>query len=222
MAAVTRQDDPLETALAKIVGDAVSQWDRVQGDTPELLYHYTDVSGLIGICSSGSLRGTNLRFMNDASELSHSRSLMLQVLGDTRAQASSPAQIELIDEIERVVARQWSGHPDFYSVSFSANGDLLSQWRGYGSAGGGYAIGFDTAELTRPRSPYPQPARFLNRVIYEPELQLEILGRIAADMLALFATIDPAGEAMTATRARLFSALGEDVAVRVSAVPLRA
>ncbi len=96
-------------------------------------------------------------------------------------------------------------------MSFSANGDLLSQWRGYGSSGGGYAIGFDTRGLVCPPSPYPQPERFLNRVIYDPAVQLELLGSIAAAMLGLFATVDPSGEEMTTARARVFSALGEVV-----------
>lgn len=183
----------------------------MQGETPDILYHYTDVAGLIGICSSGSLWGTNLRFMNDASELAHSWQLMLGVLADARTEARSRAQIELIDEIERAISSQRAGNPDFYSVSFSANGDLLSQWRAYGSSGGGYAIGFDTRGLVCPPSPYPQPERFLNRVIYDPAVQLETLGSIADAMLALFATLDASGEEMTTPRARVFAALGEVV-----------
>ena len=211
MATVPARDDPLEAALAGIVSDALEQWEQLQGETPALLYHYTDVAGLIGICSSGALWGTNLRFMNDASELAHSWRLMLSVLADARPQAHSRAQLELIDEIERAISSQWTGYPDFYSVSFCADGDLLGQWRGYGSAGGGYAIGIDTRGLVCPPAQYSQPERFLNRVIYDPEVQLEMLRRIADAMLALFATVDPSGEEMTTARARVFSALGEVV-----------
>jgi hypothetical protein len=48
-------------------------------------------------------------------------------------------------------------------------------------------------------------------VIYEPDTQLEMLRGIADSMLALFATVDPAGEEMTTARARIFAALGEVV-----------
>lgn len=55
--------EPVGEALEDIVSGAIAEWERLQGDTPDLLYHYTDVAGLIGICSSRSLWATNLRFM---------------------------------------------------------------------------------------------------------------------------------------------------------------
>lgn len=36
-----------------------------------------------------------------------------------------------------------------YVACFCEDGDLLSQWRGYGDGGGGYAIGFTPATLTK-------------------------------------------------------------------------
>ncbi len=89
--------------------------------------------------------------MNDARELAHAWKLMHDVLAEAKMQAGLPAQLELIEEIERRTSAQGAGYPDFYSVSFGANGDLLSQWRGYGSSGGGYAIGFESARLFPPR-----------------------------------------------------------------------
>jgi hypothetical protein len=35
---------------------------------PEVLYHYTDARGFLGIIESGILRATHISFMNDASE----------------------------------------------------------------------------------------------------------------------------------------------------------
>jgi hypothetical protein len=186
----------------------MERWGDVQGDTPELLYHYTDVAGLIGICTSGSLWATNLRFMNDARELDHARRLMLKVLGDAREKAEQPGQHAVIDAIDANL-RSWEGYPEFYSVSFSADGDLLGQWRGYGSSGGGYAIGFDPSGLVCPPTRYPQPDRFLNRVIYDEIRQVEILGGVADAMLELFGDVPTTGPEMTEARAKVFSALGE-------------
>jgi hypothetical protein len=60
-----------------------------------------------------------------------------------------------------------------------------------------------------PPTDYPQPDRFLNRVIYDQAQQVEILGGVADAMLALFADVGPTGSEMTAARAGVFSALGE-------------
>ena len=202
-------EDPLELALAGTFSEALAEWNELQGDTPALLYHYTDIAGLIGSCSSRSLRATNLRFMNDAKELSHAWKLMRDVLAEARERATLHSQVELIEEIERTTSVDWAGYPDFYSVSFTANGDLLSQWRGYGSSGGGYAIGFDAAGLVPTPSSHPQPERFLNRVIYDESTQLRFLRGAADAMLALFATVDSTGSDLTESRARVFSAMGE-------------
>lgn len=200
--------DPLNVALAGIVADALGDWDEVQGSLPDVLYHYTNVAGLIGICSSASMHATNLRFANDATELAHAWRLMVAVLTEAREQATSSAQLELIDEIDRATANQWAGYPDFYAVSLSANGDLLSQWRGYGDLGGGYAIGLAAELLAPPPTSHPQPRRFLNRVVYSEATQLRLLRDTAQRMLNLFATVTP-GSDHTAARAHLFSALGE-------------
>ena len=203
--------DRLDAAMSDIVADALSDWDRIQGDAPERLYHYTDVAGLIGIVSSSSLWATNLRFMNDAEELAHSWRLMLEVLHEAKGRARSPAQVELIEEIEQAARSEWAGYPDFYATSFTENGDLLGQWRAYGSSGGGYAIGFDVAQLVDVSSRHTQSNRILNRVIYDEQSQLQVLRATADRMLELFASVDPASAAVTSARARLFAALGEIV-----------
>lgn len=93
-------------------------------------------------------------------------------------------------------------------MSFSADSDLLGQWRAYESSGGGYAIGFDSEYLVGPPSAYPQPRRFLHRVIYDEETQLRALRRTADAMLALFATVDSSSH-LAESRAQVFQAFGE-------------
>lgn len=40
-------------------------------DTPEILYHYTDAKGLLGILNSKQIWATSYRFMNDAREFEY-------------------------------------------------------------------------------------------------------------------------------------------------------
>lgn len=104
-----------------------------------LRYHYTDAAGLIGIVTSHRLWATDIRFLNDPSE---GRFLPEKILGLMESRASRPSARKIVDEIRRklVHPREESGT---FSVSFCANGDLLSQWRGYGHFGKGYSIGLD-------------------------------------------------------------------------------
>lgn len=102
----------------------------------ETHWHYTDAGGLIGILRNKELWASSLGYLNDSAEVAFG----LEVLKDALERYSSGRS-------------PWpSGIPvarsplDVYSVSFSTEGDLLSQWRGY-AGGRGYALGFELAKL---------------------------------------------------------------------------
>jgi hypothetical protein len=46
-------------------------------DVPDVLWHYTDAGGLLGIVRCSYLRATHLAFMNDAKEYMHANELLL-------------------------------------------------------------------------------------------------------------------------------------------------
>lgn len=137
------------------------------------LMHYTTLTGLSGILSSGCLWATDAAFMNDSSEITHFFDERLKELikEDARHYA-----IELAREpryLERMIQDGGIEHgvdlatnelfsklrestlefnrPFVLSLSGSRDervrhSGLLSQWRGYGDDGG-YAIVFDTQKL---------------------------------------------------------------------------
>ena len=109
---------------------------------PETLYHYTDSHGLLGIVETQKLWATHVSFLNDDSEVEYPLKLLAEA--GTRLRSASEAGstvtqriFELVDQITSATTP-----PDTFVASLCANGDLLSQWRGYGGQGGGYAIGF--------------------------------------------------------------------------------
>jgi hypothetical protein len=66
-----------------------------------------------------------------------------------------------------------------YVSCFCAEGDLLSQWRGYGAQGGGFAIGFDVSRLSqhceeKNRSTRPIPLIYDNKEQRRPVLNLTV------------------------------------------------
>ncbi len=83
----------------------------------------------------------------------------------------------VVEGIGKAMQNPRSKHSNF-CVSLSADGDLLSQWRGYGGFGKGYAVG-----LNLHGCPHPQLAHFYD-VIYGDDA----LPGVARDLLDLFAS----------------------------------
>jgi len=129
-------------------------------DLPEIVYHYTNSAGVLGILTSRALRLGDVEFMNDAEELVFARATVISDL-EARAQDLWPAGVEdkeqsenwaraqiirgVVDELQHgldVSARTYHA----YATCFCERPDLLSQWRGYAGEGG-YALGFRTSQL---------------------------------------------------------------------------
>ncbi len=109
-----------------------------------LAYHYTNAQGLIGIVSAGRFRATNIAFLNDKSEGQYFADEARKFL---KTLAVTP---DLSSLAESACDRVRTGvDSSLYVTSLSLNGDLLSQWRGYGERGQGYALGFDLSSTVR-------------------------------------------------------------------------
>lgn len=134
---------------------------------PDILYHYTDLRGLQGMFSSFKMWLSDAAYMNDPLEGTWvhriASNLANEVLGESALALQTRQQIEaaltapdLWDQALRSQERSSSLHfaameeafrPAFIA-SFTEDGDLLSQWRGYGSGGEGVSIGFDLNKLS--------------------------------------------------------------------------
>lgn len=138
---------------------------------PDILWHYTSTSGLLGIWNSGTIWASDLRFLNDASENTRLKDLLLQQMkarGDQEYEqfnswleslkakdAENTFLYELVsraryDELSSAVndALQHFNSSDTFVTCFSAKSDSLTQWRAYGGSGPGYAIGFKSCYLS--------------------------------------------------------------------------
>ncbi len=113
---------------------------------PPLLYHYTTVAGLDGILRSRELWATDLRFLNDSEEYLYTVNLVLAEVERQRESSTDPLDIAELDALGHMVRGEEEVIPSVFVFSMSANGDQLSQWRGYGK-GGGFALGFNAEQL---------------------------------------------------------------------------
>lgn len=158
-------------------------WEKVHQDPPQILYHYTAAEGLLGMLQSRQMWATNVRFMNDTSELDYGIRLVREIFDEKEFVDQPSANVRtafgryregifaMLDDAEQ--------NTKHFAVSFCENQNLLSQWRGYGQSGGGFALGLETRSLREfaaevlPNSPVT-PAQigvFLRRVIYDRSSQ---------------------------------------------------
>lgn len=128
---------------------------------PDGLYHYTSAAGLLGILTSRTLWATDSAFLDDPTEGLLGRDEAMRRLEVRRnelmddgpwdedsLEASILDQLhEVIDSLKKMGTEPIRARQGCYVASFSSDGDVLSQWRGYGD--GGYAIGFHTSAMDR-------------------------------------------------------------------------
>ncbi|BBE47429.1 MULTISPECIES: DUF2971 domain-containing protein [Rhodococcus] len=146
---------------------------------PAPLYHYTDSAGLLGILGNpmafpgvekntlskftsetrfGVMWATDARYLNDSEEIEFGIPILAESL-DAQADTAdrTPAVADRLRELASDVrekrfdmtSHKNAGKETPYVACFCESPDLLSQWRGYGDGGGGYAIGFRREALPK-------------------------------------------------------------------------
>jgi len=144
-----------------------------------LIYHYTDAAGLLGIVSSNRFWASDVSFLNDSSE-----GLLFpqRIIEFMRQKPGGLTSLE-----EQIVVLFQDGlekHPkptSAFTISFCDDGDLLSQWRGYGSFGSGYAIGFEPDNMVHVQ---------LGQLV-EVQYGFEGIRQLALDLLSIFVEANP-------------------------------
>lgn len=168
-----------------------------------MLYHYTDSFGLVGIVKPSwpswlvpffkseheigyhrvlRLLLSDVRFMNDTEELKFGARLLRERLRIAACDHSVPEEFRAaFNDIDQFLDAEgileWPRR--CLATCFCAEGDLLSQWRGYAGGTGGFAIGVDrdglenrTFVFHRNRWPgdlQPPSKPDLKRVVYGEE-----------------------------------------------------
>lgn len=126
-------------------------------NVPDTLYHYTSLKGLKGIITERQLRASDLRFLNDSSEFMYAFNLAeseitwgpaARALGGLPPCKTEKRDKVLIELLELILKESGQINEEVrtYSVSFTKQGDILSQWRAY-CPRGGVSIGFEGPKL---------------------------------------------------------------------------
>jgi hypothetical protein len=175
---------PLEQAVASFMKAWVDETEAARSsiEPPELLHHYTDVGGLLGIVESGTLWASSAPFLNDQTELSHSLILLGQIIRGERHEVNAGSPNEAADHYLNQVVNNFYLFLEVYLVCFCDSPDLLSQWRAYGQ-GQGYAIGFKSDQLAR--------MAMLQKVTYDLEEQIRALAHLVRRWRKIFVDASP-------------------------------
>ncbi len=151
-------------------------------DPPDILYHYTDTPGLMGIFSSSQLWATDAMYTNDRTEVLHSLVMLRLVLDELGLDRMADLAVDTM----LIAAEEFYTVVQVLAVSFCKDGDLLSQWRGYGQAGG-YSIGFDSKVLKS----LTTKDVMITPVVYNPETQEQQIHTLVGRWRELFVDTDP-------------------------------
>lgn len=116
------------------------------------IYHYTTLEGFYHILTSRCLWATNVHFLNDSEEYENGKRICVAII-KRFLEAEKEEQVRnYLMKLQQILEGdlsdtnvEWSPS-DIFSTSFCKEGDLLSQWRGYGKSGG-IAIGFDLLQM---------------------------------------------------------------------------
>ena len=141
-------------------------------DPQAYLYHYTSQHGGFGILQDKTLWASDPTFLNDTMEIRHGVEALARAFA--RLRDENPDLYSKLRRVEENLPDLGEDERELlgrlrqraYIVSLTSLGDDLSQWRGYGGAGG-VALGFALPLLAR-----VQPRALLAPVVYASETRL--------------------------------------------------
>jgi hypothetical protein len=159
---------------------SVSAIKMLQDQRPsDLIYHYTSAQGLIGIVETKCLWASSMQYSNDRAEFRHAASLICGLL-QLRLEMERGPWNDLYGTLLGAIPSFSGFHINV--GSFSEEGDLLSQWRGYCPKGIGFSLGFDPEIIERQAK---KQGFKLMKCEYDPRVQREICDEIIAEACRL-------------------------------------
>jgi hypothetical protein len=126
-----------------------------------IMYHYTGLSGLMGIIKTGKLWATDIRYLNDTGEATYGMNRIAEILDAELHKWGDPMWLRSLKfHLTHITIDRRT-----FVACFCKIDDLLSQWRGYGRLG--YSIGFDRNALRQQGAEEPYFA--LRDISYKDE-----------------------------------------------------
>lgn len=141
---------------------------------PPVLFHFTTPKGLVGIAQSKKIWATDIRSLNDKKEFQHSLDITHSIIEGFYKVNNDPNKLnglayDFVEYLRINLRKKWN--PEVYVASFTEQGDLLSQWRGY-CPKGGFSVGFSFNLLSDVANKHDS---FLLPCVYDFKTQKKLL-----------------------------------------------
>jgi hypothetical protein len=176
----------------QFVSDIAKEMGVFEFKGDDVVWHYTNGAGFLGILQSSTIYATQVASLNDTTETKYASDMYKTAVSDLiKEQEADPEAVAFLKQVLEFVKDEpdspTHGTSKFFVTCFSGDEDELTQWDRY-SKPNGYAIGF------RARGLFREPTSQVYRVVYDPEKQLKATKKIAT------ATLDFYREGLTGER----------------------
>lgn len=162
--------------------------DDLYNNTPTVpLYHYTSLSGMMGIVNSKSIWTSEIKYLNDADELRYLGKVANSILA--LRSVSSDQTVEIWRQFSDWIRERLDHGHMLFVGSFTENGNLLSQWRGYCPPGKGVSIGFSPSVIT---AAVKRQSFLIGKCVYDRKAQDDIVERLLEAVLHTAVSQGPA------------------------------
>jgi hypothetical protein len=147
---------------------------RIDDLEENLIYHYCSVETFYAIICNKKLWLSDSSYMNDKYEIIWTNNVVLEVIETLKYRfQDNQEKLTKLDEFKEIYNSL--ENKKHYFISFSQDGDLLSQWRGYGDDAYGVSIGFEINNVYKKEHLAGQIGDELNIITPDKDLGYEYI-----------------------------------------------
>jgi len=139
----------------------------------DIIYHYTDLNGLMGILHNKGFWLSEARYLNDKEELYNGRNLTIKLINNLISKKRYSCFKDIL--LKTIALLEKNEFKGYYIASFSSKADNLEQWRAYSKNGSGVCIGLNIKQKTNFPHFMLGPVWMLHKIVYDDNIKCRIL-----------------------------------------------